>query len=109
MIRIRLESLAALPVEGVMRPVRSDLTPVSAASRDLGLAAGEAVEERLQSVGALPVANSTTRAATMIKNSSRLDRCSLTDRAADDSRRSTSCALLKRWIGKRDPGLSEGL
>lgn len=55
MIRITLEPLATLPVEGVMRPVRSDLSPVSAASRDLGLAAGEAVEARLQSVGALPL------------------------------------------------------
>ncbi len=38
-----------------MRPVRSDLAPVSAASRDIAVAAGEELEERLSRLGALPI------------------------------------------------------
>jgi O-acetyl-ADP-ribose deacetylase (regulator of RNase III) len=38
-----------------MRPVRSDMAPVSAASRDIALAAGEELEERLSRLGTLPL------------------------------------------------------
>lgn len=47
--------LAAQQVDALVRPVRSDLAPVSAASRDVGLAAGEELEERLSRLGALPI------------------------------------------------------
>jgi len=41
--------------EGVMRPIRTDLTPVSAVSRDLGIWAGSDVEEKLTRSGTLPL------------------------------------------------------
>jgi len=47
--------LAAQRVDALMRPVRSDLAPVSAASRDIALEAGEELEERLSRLGALPI------------------------------------------------------
>ena len=55
MIRITLEPLARIRVDGVVRPIRSDLAPVNTMSRDLWTAAGEAVAERLSNVGSLPV------------------------------------------------------
>lgn len=47
--------LAAQAVDALVRPIRSDLAPVSAASRDIGLAAGEELEQRLSKLGALPI------------------------------------------------------
>jgi O-acetyl-ADP-ribose deacetylase (regulator of RNase III) len=55
MIRVVVGDLAAQSVDGVVRPVRSDLSPVTAASRDIALAAGEELEERLSRLGALPI------------------------------------------------------
>ncbi|MGE0160331.1 MAG: macro domain-containing protein [Gemmatimonadales bacterium] len=55
MIRVVVGDLAAQAVDGLMRPVRSDLAPVSAASRDIAAAAGEELEERLARLGALPL------------------------------------------------------
>lgn len=55
MIRVELGSLVDATTEAVLRPVRSDLGPVSAASREVGVAAGPALDERLQRLGALPL------------------------------------------------------
>lgn len=55
MIHVSQEPLDRLRVDGVVRPIRSDLAPVSAASRDLGVSAGAAVAERLERVGTLPL------------------------------------------------------
>jgi O-acetyl-ADP-ribose deacetylase (regulator of RNase III) len=55
MIQVTLESLMEVRVEGVVRPIRSDLTPVNGVSRDLGVAAGVGVAERLAKVGPLPL------------------------------------------------------
>jgi len=55
MIRVLVGSLSEQVVEGVVRPVQSDFSSVSHASRDLGIAAGEAIEEKLRRVGSLPM------------------------------------------------------
>lgn len=55
MIRVVVGDLAAQAVEGVLRPVRTDMAPVSAASRDIAVAAGEQLEERLSRLGTLPL------------------------------------------------------
>ncbi len=55
MIRVAQENLADVVAEAVVRAVRSDLSPVNAASRDLLIVAGEEVQERLHKSGALPV------------------------------------------------------
>ena len=55
MIRVVLGALEDSDTEAILRPIRSDLTPVSAASRDVGSAAGPLMEERLQSQGSVPV------------------------------------------------------
>lgn len=55
MIRVVLGDLAEQRVDALMRPVRSDLAPVSAVSRDLLLAAGEELQQRLARMGVLPV------------------------------------------------------
>lgn len=55
MIRILRGSLMEVEVGAVVRPIRADLSPVSAASRDLGAAAGPLVEEHLTRLGSLPV------------------------------------------------------
>jgi O-acetyl-ADP-ribose deacetylase (regulator of RNase III) len=54
-IQVVSGDMAALEVDGVVRPVRSDLAPIDAASRDLMVAAGTELEERLERVGMLPV------------------------------------------------------
>lgn len=41
--------------EGLVRPIRSDLAPLTAGARDLIAEAGGAVEERLRQMGVLPV------------------------------------------------------
>lgn len=55
MIRVELGSLVDARTEAVLRPVRSDLAPVSAASREVGVASGPALDERLQRLGTLPM------------------------------------------------------
>ncbi len=55
MIRVVVGSLTDQAVEGVIRPVQSDFSPVSHASRDLGIAAGEMIEDKLRRVGSLPI------------------------------------------------------
>ena len=55
MIRVVLGDLADQESEALLRPVRSDLTPVTAAARDLVQRAGEAVADRLEKLGPLPV------------------------------------------------------
>lgn len=55
MIRVVVGDLVAQVADALVRPIRSDLAPVSAASRDIGLAAGEELEERLARLGTLPV------------------------------------------------------
>ena len=55
MIRVVLGALADQASDAVLRPVRSDLEPVSAAARDVGLRAGEEVDERLRAGGQVPV------------------------------------------------------
>lgn len=55
MIRVVTSALADMEVEAIVRAVRSDLAPVSAASRDVAIAAGADLEERLERLGSLPV------------------------------------------------------
>lgn len=55
MIRVVLGALRDQRVDALMRPVRSDLAPVNAASRDVVLDAGEELRERLARMGLLPV------------------------------------------------------
>ncbi len=55
MIRVVVGDLATQAVDGLLRPVRTDLAPVSPASRDIGIAAGEELEERLSRLGTLPI------------------------------------------------------
>jgi O-acetyl-ADP-ribose deacetylase (regulator of RNase III) len=47
--------MASLSVQGLVRPVRSDLAPVDATARELVVAAGPELEERLGRMGVLPV------------------------------------------------------
>lgn len=54
MISVLRGTLLDVEVEGVIRPVQSDFSPVSAPSRDLGVRAGERIEERLARLGTLP-------------------------------------------------------
>lgn len=55
MIQVVLGDLAEQTTDGVVRAVASDLAPINAASRDVGLAAGSELGERLERIGALPV------------------------------------------------------
>ena len=55
MIHVVVGELRDQRVDAVMRPVRSDLAPVSGPSRDLVLNAGDDLQERLDRVGVLPV------------------------------------------------------
>ncbi len=55
MIAVVQLPLAEIEADAVVRPVRTDFTPVSAAARDLGVLAGAYVEERLLNLGSLPV------------------------------------------------------
>jgi serine/threonine-protein kinase len=55
MIDVVVADLATLPVQGVVRPVSSDLAPADATARDLIAAAGSELEERLERVGMLPI------------------------------------------------------
>lgn len=55
MIQVVIGELATQPCEGVVRAVRSDLSPATAAARDVLLGAGPRVAERLDQMGAIPV------------------------------------------------------
>lgn len=55
MIRVVIGELAAQAHDGVVRAVRSDLSSATAASRDVLQRAGNAVAERLEPMGPLPV------------------------------------------------------
>jgi O-acetyl-ADP-ribose deacetylase (regulator of RNase III) len=55
MIAIVLGELAQQEVDAVLRPIRSDLDPVSAAAREVGVRAGPDVNTRLRAGGHLPV------------------------------------------------------
>lgn len=55
MIHVVRGSLLEVEVEAVVRPVRADLSPVSAGSRDLAAGAGALVEEHLARLGSLPL------------------------------------------------------
>ena len=48
-------ALGEQTVDAIMRPVRADMAPVSAVSRDLTLAAGAVLADRLERMGAVPV------------------------------------------------------
>lgn len=52
---MRRASLTEVEASAVVRPIRTDLSPVSAASRDLGTWAGSAVEDQLMRLGTLPL------------------------------------------------------
>lgn len=55
MIRVHHGSYLDVEAEGFVRPIRTDLTPVSTISRDLGAGAGESVEEQLNRSGSIPL------------------------------------------------------
>lgn len=55
MIKVVVGSMATLRVQGLVRPVRSDMAPVDAGSRNLAAAAGPELDQRLERIGALPV------------------------------------------------------
>ena len=55
MIRVVRADPATLQVQGLVRPVSADLAPANAVARDLVVAAGSDLEERLERVGMLPV------------------------------------------------------
>jgi O-acetyl-ADP-ribose deacetylase (regulator of RNase III) len=55
LITVRRGALAASASEAILRPVRADLAPLTAASRDVGLGAGAEVAARLERLGELPV------------------------------------------------------
>jgi len=54
-IRVVDDPLQVVVADAVIRPVRTDLSPVTAVSRDLLSAAGEVVERRLSELGSLPL------------------------------------------------------
>ncbi len=54
MIRVVIGDLCLQETEGVLRPIRDDLTPTTAAGRALGTRAGDAMAERLSRMGTLP-------------------------------------------------------
>lgn len=55
MIRIFMGTLQEAETEGLVRSISSELEPDTPVSRDLGLAAGEGVLDRLRGMGNLPV------------------------------------------------------
>jgi O-acetyl-ADP-ribose deacetylase (regulator of RNase III) len=54
-IHVVIGALPAQELEGIVRPIRSDLAPLTAGARDVGTAAGPAVEQRLEQLGSLPI------------------------------------------------------
>lgn len=55
MIHVLTGVLSEQASEGIVRPIRSDLAPLTHAARDLVAAAGRSVEERLEQLGSLPL------------------------------------------------------
>ena len=55
MIQVVLAELATLPVQGIVRPVSSDMAPANVLARDLVTAAGPELAERMGRLGMLPV------------------------------------------------------
>ena len=55
MISVVIGELTAQDSEGLLRPIRSNLAPLTAGARDVLVGAGPKVEERLQQMGALPI------------------------------------------------------
>ena len=55
MIRVTIGQLADEQAEGVIRPIRSDLAPVTPAAREIDRRGGEELEARLSQIGPLPV------------------------------------------------------
>lgn len=55
MIKVVQADMASLGVHGLVRPVSSDISPADVAARDLVVAAGAGLEERLLRIGVLPV------------------------------------------------------
>jgi O-acetyl-ADP-ribose deacetylase (regulator of RNase III) len=55
MIRVVTGDLASQAVGAVVRPIRSDLSPVDALSRDLAAAAGATLDRRLEKIGSMPL------------------------------------------------------
>ena len=55
MIQVLLGALSEQETEGIVRPVRSDLVPVTAASRDVAEGAGETMQDKLEQMGVIPV------------------------------------------------------
>ena len=55
MIEVRQENLVTADVECILRSVGSKLEPLTAIGREVGVAAGEAVIERIEQMGDLPV------------------------------------------------------
>ena len=55
MIEVFLGVLLEQEAEGIVRPIRSDLVPVTAASRDVAEGAGEAMTAKLEQIGSMPL------------------------------------------------------
>ena len=55
MIRVRRGALVDSATEAILRPIRSDLTPLTPAGRDLEDAAGPTLREHLARIGDVPV------------------------------------------------------
>ena len=54
MITVGIGALRECEVECLLRPIRADFAPVTAASRDLGLGAGSVMQTRLEQMGMIP-------------------------------------------------------
>ena len=55
MITVSIGALHESDVESVLRPIRSDFTPVTVASKNLTEAAGEPMQDRLEQMGVIPI------------------------------------------------------
>lgn len=55
MISVVVGEIFRQEAEGLLRPVRSDLAPLTAAARDILAHAGPSVDERLRQMGTLPL------------------------------------------------------
>jgi O-acetyl-ADP-ribose deacetylase (regulator of RNase III) len=55
MIRVVLGVLHEQETEGILRPIRSDLDPATAASRDVSEAAGASMNDKFEQVGSIPL------------------------------------------------------
>ena len=55
MIQVLLGALYEQETEGILRPIRADLVPVTSASRDVAEGAGETMNDKLEQTGAIPL------------------------------------------------------